>query len=94
MDAFVIDVLARSIVGWRVSSSFETDLLLDALEQGLHGRSDTDGLVHDNDRGIQYLSIRYTERLQMPASRLPLGAKATRMAMPLPNRSSNSARLR
>jgi putative transposase len=61
--AFVIDVFARCIVGWRVSSSIKTDLVLDALEQALHARSDTDGLVHHSDKGSQYLSIRYSERL-------------------------------
>jgi putative transposase len=61
--AFVVDVFARCIVGWRVSSSIKTDLVLDALEQALHARSDTDGLVHHSDKGSQYLSIRYSERL-------------------------------
>jgi len=61
--AFVIDVFARMIVGWRVSTSLKTDLVLDALEQALHARTDTDGLVHHSDRGTQYLSIRYSERL-------------------------------
>lgn len=61
--AFVIDVYARMIVGWRVSTSIKTDLVLDALEQAIHERADTDGLVHHSDRGTQYLSIRYTERL-------------------------------
>lgn len=61
--AFVIDVFARMIVGWRVSNSLRTDLALDALEQALWARGDTDGLVHHSDRGCQYLSIRYTERL-------------------------------
>jgi transposase InsO family protein len=61
--AFVIDVFARRIVGWRVSRSLRTDLVLDALEQALWSRQDTDGLVHHSDRGSQYLSIRYTERL-------------------------------
>jgi len=61
--AFVIDVFSRMIVGWRVSNSLRTDLALDALEQALHARSDTDGLIHHSDRGSQYLSIRYTERL-------------------------------
>ncbi len=61
--AFVIDVFARRIVGWRASSSLRTDLALDALEQALHARPDTDALVHHSDRGVQYLSIRYTERL-------------------------------
>ena len=61
--AFVIDVFARMIVGWRVSGSLRTDLALDALEQAIWARADTDGLVHHSDRGGQYLSIRYTERL-------------------------------
>ena len=61
--AFIIDVFARRIVGWRVSRSLHTDLVLDALEQALWSRTGTDGLVHHSDRGSQYLSIRYTERL-------------------------------
>jgi transposase InsO family protein len=61
--AFVIDVFARLIVGWRVSRSLKTELVLDALEQALWSRQDTDGLIHHSDRGSQYLSIRYTERL-------------------------------
>jgi len=63
--AFVIDVFARMIVGWRVSSSLRSDLALDALEQAIAEREDaaTDRLVHHSDRGVQYLSIRYTERL-------------------------------
>jgi transposase InsO family protein len=61
--AFVIDVFARFIVGWRVSRSLHTDLVLDALEQALWSRTDTEGLIHHSDRGCQYVSIRYTERL-------------------------------
>ena len=61
--AFVIDVFARRIVGWRASSSLRTDLALDALEQAIWARAETDGLVHHSDRGGQYLSIRYTQRL-------------------------------
>ena len=61
--AFVIDVFARLIVGWRASSSLRTGLALDALEQALWARGDIDGLVHHSDRGSQSLSIRYTERL-------------------------------
>jgi len=61
--AFVIDVFSRTIVGWRVSSSLRSDLALDALEQALHARPRGDALVHHSDRGVQYLSIRYTERL-------------------------------
>ena len=63
--AFVIDVFARRIVGWRVSNSLRSDLALDALEQALYDRQRDDAgrLIHHSDRGEQYLSIRYTERL-------------------------------
>jgi putative transposase len=61
--AFVTDVFSRTIVGWRVSSSLRSDLALDALEQALHARPHDEDLVHHSDRGVQYLSIRYTERL-------------------------------
>jgi transposase InsO family protein len=62
--AFVVDVYARRIVGWRVSKSMHTDFVLDALEQALYARQpDRDSLVHHSDRGSQYVSIRYTERL-------------------------------
>ena len=63
--AFVIDVYSRRIVGWRVSSSLRSDLALDALEQAISERQDdaAEALVHHSDRGVQYLSIRYTERL-------------------------------
>ena len=64
--AFVIDVFARYIVGWRVSRSLQTDLVLDALEQALWSRKrrETEGLIHHSDRGSQYLSIRYSDRLE------------------------------
>ena len=61
--AFIIDVFARMIVGWRVSSSLRADLALDALEQALWARPGIDNLVHHSDHGVQYVSIRYTERL-------------------------------
>jgi len=61
--AFVIDAFSRRIVGWRVSRSLQTDLALDALEQALYARPNREKLVHHTDRGVQYLSIRYTERL-------------------------------
>ena len=63
--AFVIDVFARRIVGWRVSASLRTDFVLDALEQAIYDRCGTTlaGLVHHSDRGTQYLSMRYTDRL-------------------------------
>ena len=62
--AFVIDVFARCIVGWRVNRSMQTDLVLDALEQALHARQVGEGLIHHSDRGSQYLGIRYSERLK------------------------------
>src|SRR5690606_22806082 len=58
-----IDVYARRIVGWKLSSSQHTQFVLDALEQALHARRPCDALVHHSDRGSQYVSIRYTERL-------------------------------
>ena len=61
--AFVVDVFSRRIVGWRVSNSLRSDVALDALEQALHARSELDELVHHSDRGVQYVSIRYTQRL-------------------------------
>jgi transposase InsO family protein len=61
--AFVIDAIARRIVGWRASSSLRSDLALDGLEQARYERETDGGLVHHSDRGVQYLSIRYTERL-------------------------------
>lgn len=61
--AFVIDVVARTIVGWRASGSLRTDVVLDGLEQARYARPDTDRLIHHSDSGSQYLSIRYTERL-------------------------------
>jgi transposase InsO family protein len=61
--AFVIDVFARRIVGWRVSRTAHASFVLDALEQAVHDRRPCGGLVHHSDRGSQYLSIRYTERL-------------------------------
>ena len=63
--AFVIDVFARLIVGWRATTSLTAGIALDALEQALHERrlDPEDPLVHHSDRGVQYVSIRYTERL-------------------------------
>ena len=61
--AFIIDVYSRHIVGWRVSTCMRTDFVLDALEQALYARRPADALIHHSDRGSQYVSIRYTERL-------------------------------
>ena len=63
--AFVTDVFSRYIVGWRVSTTLRAELALDALEMAIWSRGTTDlkGLVHHSDRGVQYLAIRYTERL-------------------------------
>jgi len=63
--AFVTDVFSRHIVGWKVSTTLRAELALDALEMAIwsRGRTDLKGLVHHSDRGVQYLAIRYTERL-------------------------------
>ena len=62
--AFIIDVFARRIVGWKVAKRMDTDLVMDALEQALYARNKPKHVIHHSDRGSQYLSIRYTERLQ------------------------------
>jgi putative transposase len=63
--AFIIDAFSRSLVGWRVSDSLHAELALDALEMALwaRGGQEMEGLVHHSDRGVQYLAVRYTERL-------------------------------
>jgi putative transposase len=75
--AFVIDAFARRIVGWRASNSLRSDLALDALEQAIYDRQDDDAdqLVHHSDRGVQYLSIRYTERLAEAGIEPSVGSK-------------------
>jgi putative transposase len=75
--AFVIDVFARRIVGWRVSSSMHTDFVLDALEQALYARQPErdNSLVHHSDRGSQYVSIRYSERLAEAGVEPSVGSK-------------------
>ena len=75
--AFVVDVFARRIVGWRVSSSMQTDFVLDALEQALYDRQPErgEGLVHHSDRRSQYVSIRYTERLAQAGIELSVGSR-------------------
>lgn len=75
--AFVIDAFSRSIVGWRVSRSLKTDLALDALEMAIHSRQgeDLEGLIHHSDRGVQYLAIRYTERLEQEGAVRSVGSK-------------------
>jgi putative transposase len=75
--AFVIDVFARRIVGWRVSSSMRTDFVLDALEQALYARRPErdSSLIHHSDRGSQYVSIRYSERLAEAGVEPSVGSK-------------------
>ena len=78
--AFVIDVFARRIVGWRVSSAMRTDFVLDALEQALFDRQPerADALIHHSDRGSQYVSIRYTERLAEAGLEPSVGSRGDR----------------
>ena len=75
--AFVIDVFARRIVGWRVSASLRTDFVLDALEQAIYDRcgAGVTDLVHHSDRGTQYVSMRYTERLANAAIAPSVGSR-------------------
>ena len=75
--AFVVDVFARRIVGWRVSTSMTTDFVLDALEQALYDRQpDPEAtLIHHSDRGSQYVSIRYSERLAEAGIAPSVGSK-------------------
>jgi putative transposase len=75
--AFVVDVFARRIVGWRVSTTMTTDFVLDALEQALYNRQPDpeDALIHHSDRGSQYVSIRYSERLAEAGIAPSVGSK-------------------
>jgi len=72
--AFVIDVFARRIIGWRVARSMRAELVLDALEQALWSRAGAQGVVHHSDRGSQYLSIRYSERLAEAGAQPSVGS--------------------
>jgi putative transposase len=73
--AFVIDVFSRHIVGWHASRSLHSDLALAALEQALWARDPVNGLIHHSDRGVQYLSFRYTERLAEAGAVTSVGSK-------------------
>jgi putative transposase len=92
--AFVIDVFARRIVGWRVSSSMRTDFVLDALEQALYARQPErdSSLVHHSDRGSQYVSIRYSERLAEAGVEPSVGSRATATTTRWPRRSTGCTR--
>ena len=75
--AFVIDVYSRFVVGWQASTSLRSDLVLDALEMAIYSRrhDDLSALVHHSDRGVQYLSIRYTERLAEAGAVASVGSR-------------------
>ncbi len=103
--AFVIDAFARRIVGWRVSRTAQASFVLDALEQALHDRRPVKGggLVHHSDRGVQYVSIKYTERLTEAGVEPSVGsvgdsfgalANAEGGTTPSPRRSTASTRPR
>jgi len=74
--AFILDVFSRMIVGWRLSRSMTTDFVLDALEQAIHARRPGKDLVHHSDQGSQYLSIRYSERLDDAGIKPSVGSVA------------------
>lgn len=74
--AFVIDVFARRIVGWRVSKSMQADFVLDALEQALFDRQpERNSMIHHSDRGSQYVGIRYSERLALAGIEPSVGSR-------------------
>ena len=74
--AFIVDAFSRAIVGWRVAATLRTDLALDALEMAIWARgAHLPGLVHHSDRGVQYLAIRYTERLADAGAVNSVGSK-------------------
>ena len=73
--AFITDVFALRIVGWRVSNTMRTDLVLDAFEQAIWARSGAKGVIHHSDRGSQYLSIKYSERLAEAGFEASVGSK-------------------
>jgi putative transposase len=75
--AFIVDVFSRSVVGWQASRSLRTDLALDALEMAIWARrgEHLDGLIHHSDRGVQYLAIRYTERLAEAGAVTSVGSR-------------------
>ena len=86
MKFSVIDVFARRIVGWKVSHSACTDFVLEALEQALYARQPVrrERLIHHSDRGVQYVSIRYTQRLA-EAGIEPVWATPTTMPLRRPS---------
>ena len=92
--AFVIDAYARRIVGWRVSRTAHAGFVLDALEQALYERRPcmSAGLVHHSDRGVQYVSIKYTERLT--GAGVEPAASATALTTPWPRPSTACTRPR
>lgn len=71
--AFIIDVFSRAIIGWKVSTRMNTDMVLDALEQAIHARGMPEGVIHHSERGVEYLSIRYTQRLDAANLRASVG---------------------
>jgi putative transposase len=73
--AFVIDVFSRMVVGWKVSTSLKSDIAINALEMALRNRNGHDELVHHSDRGVQYLAIRYSQRLQDHGVTASVGTK-------------------
>jgi len=75
--AFIIDAFSRHILGWQVSNTLRSDLALDALEMAIfkRGRDKLKNLIHHSDRGVQYMSIRYTNRLEQAGISISVGSK-------------------
>ena len=94
--AFIIDVFSRRVLGWQLSKSLRTDLALDALEMAFWTRQragqDVAGLRHHSDKGVQYVAVRYTQRLAQAGAVASVGSTGTRMTMPSRRRSTRCSR--
>jgi len=92
--AFIVDVFSRFVVGWQAYRSLRTDLALDALEMAVWGRrgEQLQGLVQHSDRGVQYLAVRYTERLAEAGAVASVGSRGDSYDKPWPNPSTVSRR--
>jgi putative transposase len=90
--SFILDLFSRRIVGWQVAGHLRADLALDALEMAIWTRDAGDDLVHHSDRGVQYTSIRYAERLDEIGATAPSAVRAIAMTMRQRNPSTASTR--
>ena len=92
--AFIIDVLARAIVGWKVSNRMNTDMVMVALNQAIADRNNPKDVTHHSDRGVQYLSIGYTDKMKDSGVIASVARLATHTTMPWLRRSMDFISLR